>query len=343
MQSAQNPFVKKVSRRNKIELFQKVSLFSCTYSIVAMTMLLFIVIIVRGGPVLYNLGLDFITRKPETLEVISFDAAKDLQMPAKSFDTMLKYNHAIDKERDPTEGATIVDAEPFQKGYPYTSFKIQPDSYIGDSYLSLIEKENEDFRPRYLSRSKTKDVGFTLKEDTQLRFTTDLYAKVIKANEDLAALEAKDVETEIKTFKLTFDEAYCTIPAKTMKVLETTNLVYYLYQNLREKADDEPEFPMPLDIPLIDGKPQQIILSEKQHTAFTAAPGKAPVSNTEELVEKVAHKQIEVSKGTYIIPFNLFVEVYQQNQGRKYQVEEKDGGNTEMDEKSVAMAHLHDQ
>lgn len=290
MQSS-NPFAKKTGYLQIKEKFQKILLFLGTYSIIAITLWMFWVIIARGAPVLQQYGWDFITRKPETLQVMAFDSGDKLEIPEDSFKTLKTYNP--DEE-------LITNVKDITKSFPHVDFKIEPNSVISDTYLSNIEKDN-DFRPKYQERLKDAEVGFTVSKDSIILLTPEIYTQVTESSPVIAKLPTNDLEAEETTFKVTFDAKECKMQAKTMVALSSTNLVYQLYGNLTDTADDKPDELMDLSIP----KKQVITLTPEQHTIFLADTGTGKFAAGEEITAKIPKKFFKLPKGDYQLPLNV--------------------------------------
>ena len=294
-----NPFIKKKGSLHIKERIQKSLLFLGTYTILIFTLYIFWHIAWKGAPVLMQYGTDFITRKPETLEVVGFDKGKQLEVDKKSFDTLTTYNP--DKEN-------IADVESFKKEFSFTSFKIKEGSFIGDGYLSEIEKQN-DFFADFQLRSNTELAGFTVTKDTTLNFKPSTFEKIQQTTSSLSKLESQVVELEKKKFEINFIKGEYNMQARTVELLKESKLVYFLYGNLKDTMDDTPELKMNLEIP----SDQTITLTPSQYSGLKADSGNTPSSLKAELVDKYQLKSVSLNAGVHTLPFHLLVDILEEN------------------------------
>lgn len=299
MPTQDNPFAKRTGAQVQKEKAIKVFLLLATYSILLFTLFVFLEIVVNGTPVLKQYGWEFLKRKPETLEVIAFDAGDKLEIPKQSFDTMITYN--------PSEGV-IESAEDFAKPFQYVNFQIEPGSKISDGYLYNIEKHNK-FRADYLSRDLVAPVGFSVKNDSSLQLSPETYAAVTKASPAFQQLAKSQIETESKTIQVTFSEKTCELQAKTLVQLAKSSLIYKLYGNLTDTADDKPTELMELSIP----KTQTVSLSPSQYAAIQADTGSAEFTQGEEIIKKTPQIVVTLPAGQYQLPFDQLVRVLDEN------------------------------
>ena len=290
-----HPFTKKKEARFVQEVTQKVFLRLATYAILFFTLFVFWEIIAKGVPVLKQYGLDFVMRKPETLEVVSFDAAKNLQIPQKSFKTLQTYN--------PDE-TLFTEVKETSRSFGYRDFKIRPSSYISDGYLSQIEKHNPNFRAGYKSRSQSSLVAFTTTEEQSIIIPRELYSKLQEIPE-IADLPVNELELETRSYPVTFREKECQMQAKTIVALSGSDLIYKLYGNLTDTADDNPTELMKLYIP----REQTVNLSSAQYAAYDSDSGTAKFGEAEAVITKIQKSSFSLPAGQHKLPFNLFSEI----------------------------------
>ncbi len=294
-----NPFIKKKGSLHTKERIQKSLLFLGTYTILIFTLYIFWHIAWKGAPILMQYGTDFITRKPETLEVVGFDKGKQLIVDQKSFDTLTTYNPS--KEN-------IQDIETFKKEFSFTSFKIKEGSLIGDGYLSDIEKQN-DFFADFTLRNKTATTGFTVTKNTILNLKPTTFEKIQQSDSSLSKLESQVIEFEDNTFEVNFTKGEFNVQAKTIELLKESNLIYYLFGNLKDTMDDTPDLKMNLEIP----SDQTVTLTPSQHSGLQSDNGDITTSLKAKLVEKYQRNAISLNEGTHTIPFNLLVDIIAEN------------------------------
>jgi len=249
-----NPFAKKTGFLKRKETVQRVLLFTGTYSILIVTLLMFGQILFKGAPVLIKHGLSFITRAPETLEIVAFDEADKLLIPSESFKTLETYNPEED---------LFTNTEDIKKSFPFVTFKIEPGSSISDTYLSQIEKDN-DFYASYEARNINTVVGFTVKDDGILNLLPETFAKLQDSDSAIKDGDVRDIELEEREYIVPFKKSSCKMQAKTMVALSKSDLVYWLYGNLTDTADDDGDSLMFLDIP----RDQAITLTPSQYDLY---------------------------------------------------------------------------
>lgn len=295
----ENPFQQKKGKLQLLEALQKSILFLGTYTIVVFTLYIFGTILWNGFPVLKQYGWNFISRKPETLEVVGFDQSKLLEIKKASFDTLLTYN--------PKEGI-IADEENFKKPYPYTSFKIKEGSFISDGYLAQIEKGN-DFYPDFKARDTTAPVGFLVKDESILNFDPETFAKLQASSSSLSEIEARDINFKVQNYKVSFEAGFYKMQAKTVDKIAESALIYYLFGNLKDTVDDEADTLMNLEIP----RNQVVVLTPSQKNLLNEDGGNAKFDAGEIITTEYPRKSITVPAGNYTLPFDLFIATLDQN------------------------------
>lgn len=295
-----NPFATKTNTLKYKEIAQRAVLFIGTYTIVLFTLFIFGYIIYKGAkPVFQQYGADFITRKPETLEVVGFDKGKKLEINQESFKTLTSYN------RDP---ALISNTTKFKKPFKFINFAIEPNSIIGDGYLSEIENDN-DFIADYIRRETNKEIGFEVTKDSILNLTQDTAEKLKNSATVFNEIEQRDLEIEKSTYKVSFEMGNFKMQAKTINNLQGTSLIYFLFGNLKDTMDDTPSALMNLEIK----EKQEILLTPAQHSALISDSGNSTYSTGAVVKTKTIKKYLTLPKGSYNMPFNLFAEILEQN------------------------------
>jgi len=306
-ESNTNPFAKREGVQGMKEAAQKITLLCSTYAIVLFASIIFGVIIWQGAPVLMDKGSDFLTRKPETLEVVSFDEAKKLEVEAGVLETMRKYNKEL----------PVENVEEFDKPFIWKTFKVEQGSYIGDGYLSILERDNEGFEPRYKSRNIEGMMGFSVKKpeegaesgDVKLQLTEETFAQLKTAGGTLPLDQAKSSEVKIENYEVPFKAGLYNVPVKTVKMLKKTKLIYVLYGNLTDKGDDELDFEMPLKIP----EDQVVILSGAEKGELDSAMGDLKFGDITDKSRTEPRKDIVLTPGDYQVRLDLFNQITAQN------------------------------
>ncbi|BDS08440.1 hypothetical protein NT6N_34800 [Oceaniferula spumae] len=293
------PFTGKKTRSGFIEKIQRGALFLSTYAIVIFALLIFGIIIFRGAPVLIDKGWDFFSRKPETLEVASFDKGKGFLAPAEVVKTMRRYNKDLPIESE----------ESVQQPFKFKTFKIEEGSVIGDGYLAIIEQQNEDFRTGYTKRITDARIGFPITKETSIALDKSTFEKLRASDSTLPVADAREIDETTETYTVTFTKGFYNIPVKTVKSLKSTDLIYILYGNLTEKGDDELESLMPLDIP----ETQSITLSKVHFTDLQAAPGDFNPGEPEANKTVTKKWAIDLKAQTYYMQFDLFKQILTEN------------------------------
>ncbi|MBK1829347.1 ABC transporter permease subunit [Verrucomicrobiaceae bacterium R5-34] len=293
------PFTGKKSRAGLFEKIQRGVLFISTYAIVFFALIIFGIIIFRGAPVLMDKGWDFFSRKPETLEVASFDKGKGFLAPTEVLKTMRRYNDDL-----PVESEEAV-SQPFK----YKTFKIEEGSLIGDGYLAIIEQQNDGFRPGFAERHTDRQIGFPVAKEATITLGTATFEELKASTTTLPVAEARETQSTTETFTVSFTKGFYNIPVKTVKSLKSSNLIYILYGNLTEKGDDELESLMPLDIP----ETQSVLLSKAQYSDLQAAPGDFKAG--EPTVNKTVTPKwaIDLQVRNYTVPFDMFKKILEEN------------------------------
>lgn len=289
MEPASNPFHNPSKGRSVKDGLVRVFFMVLTYAILLFTLTIFGLFIKRGVPVLSQYGWEFIKRNPESLELMTFDAAEKLEIPASSFQTLLTYN--------PQEGL-FTDIQDTTKTDEFRKFKIEPGSVIGDGYLSSVEGYN-DFSAKYLKRDLEAEVSFELPKDTTFVLKPEVYQEVIKKSEKLKALPHDVLDLSKKKFKVNFKEQEGVLQAKTISVLSSSSLIYKLYGNLAD-AEDSPDENIPLYIP----RDQTILLTPDQHSAYQSDQGTIKSAPAEEITEQYQLIKISIEKGQHTLPLS---------------------------------------
>ncbi len=292
MQDQTNPFATKKGFLQTKEKAQKFLLIFGTYSIIFFTLFVFWEILSKGAPVLYQYGTDFITRKPESLEVLAFDAGDKLEIPKKSYKTLKTYN---------PDNNSLTGEESFDKSFEYTTFNIEKGSVLSDAYLSEISKYNK-VKITHLYRDEQAPVVFEVLNNTPLLLTPALYKKLANSSEAFKNLSATPSKVSTNLYEVTFKEKSFYLQAKTMALLADSSLIYKLYGNLTDTLDDKPNELMEVYIP----ENQTVLLTEAQHQGYLSDTGTGKFGEgklQETSVKKIA---LTLPKGSYELPHQLF-------------------------------------
>jgi len=299
MATEHNPFARSRNGLAGKEIAQRAILMTATYAILLFTLFVFGLIIWRGAPVLKQYGWEFIERKPESLEVVTFDAGKELEIPADSFKTLLTYN--------PAEGL-FTDVRDTSKSTDYRTFRVEPNSVIGDGYLTSIEVYN-DFNGQYLKRDMTAPIGFELANDTRLLLKPETYAELCAQSPEIKSLQSETIELEEKSYEVTFGAKECEMQAKTIVTLSRSSLIYKLYGNLTDTADDKPNELMPLSIP----REQTVLLKPAEYQAYLADTGSAKFGEGKEITDTYSRVAFTIPEGHHTLPLNVLDTLLSEN------------------------------
>ncbi len=294
-----NPFAPGNSKRVTKELAQRSVLMAATYSILCFTLFIFGLIIWRGAPVLHQYGTEFLTRKPESLELVTYDAGKQLSIPAKSFKTLQKYN--------PREGL-FTDIQDSSRSTEYRTFKIEPGSVIGDGYLSNVEVYN-NFTAKYLKREFTAPAGFELSQDTEFQVSPDSYTTLTSQSPKLQSFPAQSITLESKSYSVNFQQKEGQMQAKTLVKLAKSPLIYKLYGNLTDVADDKPAELMPLYIP----RAQSVLLTPEQYQACLADTGDFKALEGTEVINTTERISFTIPAGKHTLPLSSLKTLLEEN------------------------------
>ncbi len=286
-----NPFAQNNKRLVLKQNMQRGALMAVTYTILCFTLFVFGLIVWRGAPVLKQYGWEFIKRKPESLEVVTFDAAKKLEIPADRVDTLLTYN--------PKEGL-FTDFSDTAHSSDYRTFRIEPGSVIGDGYLTNIEVYN-DFSAQFAKRDMTAPVGFEFPEETTLQLQPDTYAALIAAAPSFSPFPHEQRTLEKQSYRVEFERKECQMQAKTIVALSRSLLIYKLYGNLTDTADDKPDELMPLLIP----EAQSVLLTPSEYSAYQSDTGDAKFGEGTPIVTNYDLTTITIPAGHYVLPLQM--------------------------------------
>jgi len=295
MPTSQPLFAKQYGAHYKKEQLFKFLLKLATYSILLFTLFIFWEMFSKGAPVLKQHGVEFLKRKPETLEVIIFDAGDKLEIPKESYDTMITYNPDV---------MGIEKGQPFKKSFDEVSFKIQPESRISDGYLYNIEKRN-NFKGEYLARETSKTIGFSLSQEARLLMPETLYDEVVAAVPAFASLSREQKELKESSYEVIFAKKKCEMQAKTLVKLAKSPLIYKLYGNLKDTADDKPDELLKMFIP----RAQIVTLTPVQYNALKSDTGTAEVISEKELVQEYTKSLVIWPAGQHTLPYSLFLKL----------------------------------
>ena len=299
METTNNPFASSNNGRATKEFLQRTLLMCSTYAILTFTLFVFGLIIFRGAPVLKQYGWEFIKRKPESLELITYDAGKKLEIPAEGLQTLLTYN--------PREGL-FTDFTDTARSTDYRTFRIEPGSVLGDGYLTNIEVYN-DFSGKYLKRDLESEIGFELSADTRFTLAPEIYETLTADSAKLKALAPETLDLEDKTYKVSFKSQEGEMQAKTIVQLQNSPLIYKLYGNLTDTADDKPGELMPLFIP----RDQVVELTPTQYSAYQADTGDLKFGEGEEIVRNYQRIAITLPAGHHFLPLQTLGTLLKEN------------------------------
>ena len=223
-----HPFGKKNGKHSKIEKFQYSFFVLATYCIIICAMTIFGKIIIKGAPVLMQKGWSFILKKPQTLSVVDTEAANNIQIPTKNFKNIIASNY---------QELPIEDVKEVERVFKYTSFKLQPESIIGEGYLKNLEQNNPGFRLIYKERDLTSPMGFTLTSDKSISLKSPDFQVVQKLAPEILPAEITLKEVSLTNYQVTIEKGEYSLRKAGHDALVPTDLVFQMRQGF---PDDEP-------------------------------------------------------------------------------------------------------
>jgi len=288
--SPTNPFCKSKSGKRYNETFQKVFFCFATYFVLLCASVIFGKIIYEGAPVLWRMGTDFLTQKPQTLAVIEAIESEGIEIPTENFDNMLRSNG--------DDALPLKDVEEFEKSFPYKRFKLMPGSIIGEGYLKNLEQQNEGFFLIYTERDTNTPVGFKVEQDKKISLKTEPFERLKSLAPSIVPSEVATRELTLNDYKLTIAQGDYMLSKNAHDALVPTSLVFQMREGF---ADDDPgESKKPVIIPTTQ------TLTVNSGVFFSAfdedESGTLPLEAQEELPIKTTFHDFTLPAGDYSAP-----------------------------------------
>lgn len=225
-----NPFCKTQDTRKKKESAIRTLFIIATYFIILCAFCIFGDIIVKGAPVLFSKGSDFITRKPQTLNVLEIEKADNIEVPEANFNAILRSNTKVED--------IFTNVQNIERTFKYTQFDVLPGSIIGEGYLKNLEKQNDGFYLRYDERNATAPIAFTLEADKKFTLKPAEFETFKQAAPELIPAEVETKELTLSEFEVTIAKGEYPLGKSAHDALIPTPLIFQMRQTF---ADDEPD------------------------------------------------------------------------------------------------------
>ncbi|MGJ8671490.1 PstA family ABC transporter permease [Rubritalea sp.] len=287
-QKQTNPFCKSNdNRKNKESVIRTIFRFA-TYFIILCAFFIFGDIIIKGAPVLFHKGTDFLTRKPQTLNVLEVEKADNIQVPEENFDAILRSNSSVED--------VFANVKDVNRVFDYTRFNVQPGSLIGEGYLKNLEQQNDGFYLRYDKRDINAPVAFTLSSDKVFTLKLDEFDAFKQLAPEFVPDEVETKELNLSEFEVTVAKGEYPLGKSAHDALVPTGLIFQMRQTF---ADDEPD------------KINQVVIPETQTitidagTFFTAFDeeerGTLPLESQKTIPVKSTFYDFSIPAGTHEI------------------------------------------
>jgi phosphate transport system permease protein len=283
-----NPFCKsKESRKNKEGAIRTIFIIA-TYFIILCAFCIFGDIIIKGAPVLLNKGTDFLTRKPQTLNVLEVEKADNIEIPEANFDSILNSNTKVEE--------VFTNVKNIDRTFEYTQFDVQPGSFIGEGYLKNLEKQNDGFYLRYDERNASAPVAFTLESEKNFSLKQGEFESFKQLAPQLVPADVQTKELNLSKFEVTVAKGEYPLGKSAHDALVPTKLIFQMRQTF---ADDEPD------------KINQVVIPETQtitieSSVFFAAfdedeRGTLPLEAQKTIPQKTTFYSFAIPAGTHQI------------------------------------------
>ncbi len=288
--SNNNPFCQSKGGKRYREKLQKAFFCFATYFVLLCASVIFGKIIYEGTPVLWRMGTDFLTQKPQTLAVVEAIESDSIEIPTENFDNILRSND--------DDALPIDNVEEFEKSFPYKRFNLMPGSIIGEGYLKNLEQQNEGFFLIYTERDTESHVGFSIDQEKSLTLKSPDFEKLKSLTPDLIPEKITQRHITLNDFKLTIAQGDYNISKTAHDALLPTSLVFQMREGF---ADDDPESSQkPAIIPSTQ------IITVDSNVFFTAfdedEEGTLALQAQEELPQKTTFYDFKLAAGNYSAP-----------------------------------------
>ncbi|MFC4993491.1 PstA family ABC transporter permease [Rubritalea tangerina] len=284
-----NPFCKSQETHKTKETVIKSLFVIATYVIILCACCIFGDIIIKGAPVLWNKGWSFITKKPQTLNVLEVEKADAIEIPEKNFDSILRSNTKVSE--------LFTNVESIERKFSFTEFQVQPGSIIGEGYLKNLEKQNDGFYLLYDKRDTNAPVAFTLKSDKSFQLKANDFATLKQVAPEIIPAEVEANERTLSKFEITVAKGEYPIGKAAHDALVPTDLIFQMRQTF---ADDD------------QGKINQVVIPETQTLTIEASAfftafdedesGTLPLAAQKTIPQKTTFHAFSLPAGTYQIP-----------------------------------------
>lgn len=287
--SSQNPFCKSKSGKRYGEKAQQTFFCFATYAILLCACAIFGKIIYEGTPVLWRMGSDFFTQKPQTLAVVEAAESKGIEVPTKNFDNILRSNGS--------DTLPLENLEEFEKNFPYKRFELLDGSIIGEGYLKNLEQQNDDFFLIYTQRDTESSVGFTVEQDRKVTLKTEAFNQLKASAPELITSDVVARDITLNDYKLTIAKGDYLLSKTAHDALTATSLVFQMREGF---ADDDPDSS---EKPTIIPSTQTITVNSGVYfSAFDEdESGTLPLEKQEELPQKTTFHDFTLTAGTYTV------------------------------------------
>lgn len=228
--SQKNPFCKSQETNKTKENAIRTFFVIATYFIIICACCIFGDIILKGAPVLMDKGLGFLTKKPQTLNVLEIEKADNIEVPTSNFDSILRSNS------DETD--LITNVKKIEKNFAYKKFDVLPGSILGEGYLKKLEKQNKGFYLLYDTYDTTTPVAFTLDSKKSFTLKQEEFETLKQLAPQFIPTEVTTKEANLSKFEVTLAKGEYDIGKSTHDTLVPTPLIFQMRQTF---ADDEPD------------------------------------------------------------------------------------------------------